>query len=149
MSLWEYANPVKFLALSARVQPFAWAAAAIGIIVGLSWGFFATPDDFRQGATVKIIYIHVPAAWIAINAWIMMLIASLVWLVRRHHVSALAAKAAAPVGLVMTVIGLITGAIWGQPMWGTRWAWEPRLPSCLVLFLLYLGYIPLGEGREA
>lgn len=148
MSLWEYANPVKFLALSARVQPFAWAAAAIGIIVGLSWGFFGTPDDFRQGATVKIIYIHVPAAWIAINAWIMMLIASLVWLVRRHHVSALAAKAAAPVGLVMTVIGLITGAIWGQPMWGTWWAWDPRLTSFLILFLFYLGYIALWEAVE-
>lgn len=148
MSLWEYANPVKFLALSARVQPFAWAAAAIGIIVGLSWGFFATPDDFRQGATVKIIYIHVPAAWIAINAWIMMLVASLVWLVRRHHVSALAAKAAAPVGLVMTVIGLITGAIWGQPMWGTWWAWDPRLTSFLILFLFYLGYIALWEAVE-
>lgn len=148
MSLWEYANPVKFLALSARVQPFAWAAAAIGIFVGLSWGFFWTPDDFRQGATVKIIYIHVPAAWIAINAWIMMLLASLVWLVRRHHVSALAAKAAAPVGLVMTVIGLLTGAIWGQPMWGTWWAWDPRLTSFLILFLFYLGYIALWEAVE-
>ena len=148
MSLWEYANPVKFLALSARVQPFAWAAAAVGIVVGLAWGFFGTPDDFRQGSTVKIIYIHVPAAWIAINAWIMMLVASLVWLVRRHHVSALAAKAAAPVGLVMTVIGLLTGAIWGQPMWGTWWAWDPRLTSFLILFLFYLGYIALWEAVE-
>jgi heme exporter protein C len=148
MSLWEYANPVKFLALSARVQPVAWAAALIGIVVGLSWGFFATPDDFRQGSTVKIIYIHVPSAWIAINAWIMMLVASLIWLVRRHHVSALAARAAAPVGLVMTVIGLLTGAIWGQPMWGTWWAWDPRLTSFLILFLFYLGYIALWEAVE-
>ena len=148
MSLWEYANPVKFLALSARVQPIAWAAAAIGIVVGLGWGFFGTPDDFRQGSTVKIIYIHVPSAWIAVNAWIMMLIASLIWLVRRHHVSALAARAAAPVGLVMTVIGLLTGAIWGQPMWGTWWAWDPRLTSFLILFLFYLGYIALWEAVE-
>lgn len=148
MSLWEYANPVKFLALSARVQPIAWAAAAIGIVVGLGWGFFGTPNDFRQGSTVKIIYIHVPSAWIAINAWIMMLIASLIWLVRRHHVSALAARAAAPVGLVMTVIGLLTGAIWGQPMWGTWWAWDPRLTSFLILFLFYLGYIALWEAVE-
>ena len=148
MSLWEYANPVKFLALSARLQPIAWAAAAIGIVVGLGWGFFGTPDDFRQGSTVKIIYIHVPSAWIAINAWIMMLIASLIWLVRRHHVSALAARAAAPVGLVMTVIGLLTGAIWGQPMWGTWWAWDPRLTSFLILFLFYLGYIALWEAVE-
>ncbi|WP_298861933.1 heme ABC transporter permease [uncultured Sulfitobacter sp.] len=148
MSLWEYANPVKFLALSARVQPFAWGAAALGIAVGLVWGFFATPDDFRQGSTIKIIYIHVPSAWIAINAWIMMLVASLIWLVRRHHVSALAAKAAAPIGLVMTVIGLLTGAIWGQPMWGTWWAWDPRLTSFLILFLFYLGYIALWEAVE-
>ncbi|MBB3995361.1 heme exporter protein C [Sulfitobacter undariae] len=148
MSLWKYANPVKFLALSARVQPYAWAAAAIGILIGLGWGFFATPDDFRQGSTIKIIYIHVPAAWIAINAWIMMLFASLVWLVRRHHVSALAAKAAAPIGLVMTVIGLITGAVWGQPMWGTWWVWDPRLTSFLILFLFYLGYIALWEAID-
>jgi heme exporter protein C len=148
LSLWKYANPVLFLALSARVQPYAWAAAAIGIVVGLGWGFFATPDDFRQGSTIKIIYIHVPAAWIAINAWIMMLIASLIWLVRRHHVSALAAKAAAPVGLVMTVIGLVTGAVWGQPMWGPWWAWDPRLTSFLILFLFYLGYIALWEAVE-
>jgi heme exporter protein C len=148
MSLWEYANPVRFLALSAKVQPFAWAAAAIGITVGLAWGFFGTPDDFRQGSTIKIIYIHVPSAWIAINAWIMMLIASLIWLVRRHHVSALAARAAAPVGLVMTVIGLLTGALWGQPMWGTWWAWDPRLTSFLILFLFYLGYIALWEAVE-
>jgi heme exporter protein C len=148
MSFWEYANPVKFLALSARVQPFAWGAAAVGIFVGLVWGFFFTPDDFRQGSTIRIIYIHVPSAWIAINAWIMMLIASLIWLVRRHHVSALAAKAAAPVGLVMTVIGLLTGALWGQPMWGTWWAWDPRLTSFLTLFLFYLGYIALWQAIE-
>lgn len=148
MSLWEYANPVKFLALSARVQPFAWAAAAFGISVGLLWGFFATPDDYRQGASIKIIYIHVPSAWIAINAWIMMLVASLVWLVRRHHVSALAAKAAAPIGLIMTVIGLLTGAIWGQPIWGTWWEWDPRLTSFLILSLFYIGYIALWEAIE-
>ncbi|MEQ6247642.1 heme ABC transporter permease [Sulfitobacter sp. HNIBRBA3233] len=148
MSVWEYANPVRFLALSAKVQPYAWGLAALGIATGLIWGFFGTPDDFRQGSTVKIIYLHVPAAWIAINAWIMMLLASLVWLVRRHHVSALAAKAAAPVGLVMTVIGLLTGAIWGQPMWGTWWAWDPRLTSFLILFLFYLGYIALWAAIE-
>ncbi|WP_138923708.1 heme ABC transporter permease [Sulfitobacter sp. BSw21498] len=148
MSLWEYANPVKFLGLSARVQPFVWGGAALCLAVGLLWGFFATPDDYRQGSTVKIIYLHVPAALMAINAWFMMLVASLIWLIRRHHVSALAAKAAAPVGIVMTVIALITGAIWGQPMWGTWWAWDPRLTSFLILFLFYLGYIALWEAVE-
>jgi heme exporter protein C len=84
----------------------------------------------------------------AINAWVMMLVASLIWLVRRHHVSALAAKAAAPVGIAMTVIGLVTGAIWGQPMWGTWWAWDPRLTSFLILFLFYLGYMALWAAIE-
>lgn len=148
MSLWEYANPKKFLNLSTRVLPFLWAAALGCLVIGLTWGFFFTPDDFRQGSTVKIIYIHVPSAFIAINAWLMMLVASLIWIVRRHHVSALAAKAAAPVGVVMTVIGLATGAIWGQPMWGTYWAWDPRLTSFLILFLFYLGYIALWEAIE-
>jgi len=148
MSLWEYANPVKFLGLSARVQPFLWAAAAICVVVGLVWGFFGTPDDYRQGSTVKIIYLHVPAALMAINAWFMMLVASLIWLIRRHHVSALAAKAAAPVGITMTLIALVTGAIWGQPMWGTWWAWDPRLTSFLILFLFYLGYSALWEAVE-
>ena len=148
MSLWEYANPVKFLRLSERVLPTLWVLAISSTVVGLLWGFFFTPDDIRQGSTVKIIYIHVPAALMAINAWFMMLVASLIWLIRRHHVSALAAKAAAPVGVVMTLIALITGAIWGQPMWGTWWVWDPRLTSFLILFLFYLGYIALWEAIE-
>ena len=148
MSLWEYANPVKFLRLSERVLPWCWAGAAVFLVVGLVWGFFLTPDDFRQGSTVKIIYLHVPSALMAINAWFMMLVASLIWIIRRHHVSALAARAAAPVGIVMTLIALFTGAIWGQPMWGTWWAWDPRLTSFLILFLFYLGYVALWEAVE-
>ena len=146
--MWEYANPKKFLATSERVLPFFWGAAAICLVVGLIWGFFFTPDDFRQGSTVKIIYLHVPSAMMAINIWVMMLVTSLVWIVRRHHVSALAARAAAPVGIVMTLIALATGAIWGQPMWGTWWAWDPRLTSFLILFLFYLGYVALWEAIE-
>ena len=84
----------------------------------------------------------------AVSAWFMMLAGSLIWLIRRHHVSALAAKAAAPVGLTFTLIGLVTGAIWGQPMWGTWWAWDPRLTSFLILGLFYLGYIALWEAIE-
>lgn len=148
MSLWEYANPVKFLGLSERILPWLWVGAFACLLIGLLWGFFFTPDDFRQGSTVKIIYLHVPAALMAINAWFMMLVAALIWIIRRHHVSALAAKAAAPVGVVMTLIALLTGAIWGQPMWGTWWAWDPRLTSFLILFLFYLGYIALWEAIE-
>ena len=111
-------------------------------------GFFFTPNDFRQGATVKIIYIHVPAAIMGSGTWFMMLAASLVWVIRRHHVSALAAKAAAPVGMVFTLIGLFTGAVWGQPMWGTWWEWDPRLTAFLILFLFYLGYMALWAAVE-
>ncbi|WP_439142526.1 heme ABC transporter permease [Planktotalea sp.] len=148
MSLWEYANPVKFMALSGRVLPWTAALSAICLVVGLIWGFFFTPDDFRQGSTVKIIYLHVPSALMAINVWFMMLVTSLIWIIRRHHISALAAKAAAPIGVVMTLIALITGAIWGQPMWGTWWVWDPRLTSFLILFLFYLGYIALWAAIE-
>ncbi len=148
MSMWELANPKRFMGWTAPVLPWAFGGAALCLTVGLIWGFFFTPDDFRQGSTVKIIYLHVPSALMAINAWFMMLVASLIWLVRRHHVSALAAKAAAPVGIVMTLMALFTGAIWGQPMWGTYWAWDPRLTSFLILFLFYLGYVALWAAID-
>ena len=148
MSVWEYANPKKFMGWTRPLLPWTFALAGVCLAVGLIWGFFFTPDDFRQGSTVKIIYLHVPSALMAINAWIMMLVASLIWVVRRHHVSALAARAAAPVGLVFTLIALLTGGIWGMPMWGTYWAWDPRLTSFLILFLFYLGYIALWEAIE-
>ncbi|MBE3638632.1 heme ABC transporter permease CcmC [Mangrovicoccus algicola] len=147
-SLWEYANPAAFARMVSKVLPLLSCAALACLAAGLVWGFFFTPDDYRQGATVKIIYLHVPAAMVAINAWLMMLAASLVWLIRRHHVSALAARAAAPVGLVMTLIGLATGAIWGQPMWGSWWEWDPRLTAFLILCLFYLGYIALWQAVE-
>ena len=148
MSIWEYANPLKFMGWTAPLVPVLSVMAAVALSVGLIWGYFFTPDDYRMGASVKIIYIHVPSAMMAINAWAMMLVASLIWIVRRHHVSALAAKAAAPIGLIMTVIALITGAIWGQPMWGTWWAWDPRLTSFLILFLFYLGYIAMWAAID-
>jgi heme exporter protein C len=148
MSIWEYANPVRFMRLTDKILPWVAGLAVIALAVGLIWGFFFTPDDYKQGSTVKILYIHVPAATMAVSAWFMMLVTSLIWLVRRHHVSALSAKAAAPVGMVLTLVGLVTGAIWGQPMWGTWWAWDPRLTSFLILFLFYLGYIALWEAIE-
>ena len=133
-SIWEYANPRKFIATTDRVLPWISVGAVVCLALGLVWGFFFTPEDYRQGSTVKIIYLHVPSALMAINAWLMMLVASLVWIVRRHHVSALAARAAAPVGAVMTLIALA--------------AWDPRLTSFLILFLFYLGYIALWEAVE-
>jgi heme exporter protein C len=136
------------MAFTDRVMGPAFVLAGVALSFGLVWGFFFTPNDFRQGSTVKIIYLHVPSAFMAINIWVMMLVTSLVWLIRRHHVSALAAKAAAPVGVTMTLIALMTGAIWGQPMWGTFWVWDPRLTSFLILFLFYLGYIALWSAID-
>ena len=148
MSIWEYANPVKFMQTSGWLLPWLVAALVLTLVPGLVWGFFFTPQAAEFGATVKVIYVHVPAATFAINIWVMMLVTSLIWLIRRHHVSALAAKAAAPIGMVMTLIALITGAIWGQPMWGTWWEWDPRLTSFLILFLFYLGYMALWEAID-
>ena len=146
-SIWEYANPVKFMRVSGAMLPYVAGGAAVCTLGGLVWGFL-TPEDYRQGATVKIVFLHVPAALMAINCWLMMLVASLIWIIRRHHVSALAAKAAAPIGAVMTVIALVTGAIWGQPMWGTWWEWDPRLTSFLILLFFYIGYIALWSAVE-
>ena len=148
MNIWEYANPRRFTAVTDRLLPVLVPMAAICLTCALFWGFFLTPDDYRQGSTVKIIYLHVPAALMTINAWIMMLVASLIWLIRRHHVSALLAKSAAHVGIVFTLVALLTGAIWGKPMWGTYWAWDPRLTSFLILFLFYLGYLALWSAIE-
>src|SRR5690606_38348425 len=148
MSFWEYANPRRFMQTSAWALPWVAAAAVATLAAGMIWGFFYTPEADRFRSTVKILYIHVPSAMMAINIWVMMLVTSLIWLVRRHHVSVLAAKAAAPIGMTMTLIALMTGAIWGQPMWGTWWAWDARLTAFLILFVFYLGYIALWEAVE-
>ena len=148
MSLWEYANPKRFMQVSGVLLPWVAGLAAVALGTGLIWGFFYTPDADKFGSTVKIIYLHVPAATMATSAWMMMLVASLIWLIRRHHVSALAAKAAAPIGLTFTIIGLVTGAIWGQPMWGSWWEWDPRLTVFLILALFYFGYIALWSAIE-
>lgn len=146
--LWEWANPVKFMWFSGKALPWLVALTVLTMGVGLVWGFFFTPEAAKFGSSVKIIYVHVPTATMGISAWYMMVVASLIWLVRRHHVSALAAKAAAPVGMMFTVAALLTGAIWGEPMWGTYWAWDPRLTSFLILFLFYLGYMALWGAIE-
>ena len=146
--IWEWANPVKFMWFSGLALPWLIGATALAMGIGFIWGFFFTPEAVNFGSTVKIIYVHVPSAFMAISAWFMMVVASVIWLVRRHHVSALAAKAAAPVGATFTVIALATGALWGQPMWGTWWAWDPRLTSFLILFLFYLGYMALWAAIE-
>ena len=147
-SIWEIANPKRFVSISGKLIPLLAIITIFSLGVGVSWGIFFTPDDFRQGSAVKIIYIHVPSAFLAINIYIMMLITSIIWLVRRHHVSLLAAKAAAPIGLTMTLVAIITGAIWGKPIWGTYWVWDPRLTSFAILLMFYIGYISIWSALE-
>jgi len=151
-SFWHFANPARFAGIVNRVVLPLGVLTTLLLAVGLVWGLLFAPPDYLQGSAVKIIFVHVPSALMAINCWIMMLIASIIWVVRRHRTSILAARAAAPVGMAMAVIALITGAVWGEPIWGTFWAWEPRLTSFLILFLHYLVYMLLWkvlDGRDS
>ena len=148
MSVWKFANPNLFLKWSAKVVPVSATLAALLLVLGFVWGGMFTPDDYRQGSAVKILFVHVPSAFLAINIYFMMFIASLIWLIKRHHVSALAAKAAAPIGIAMTLIALVTGAIWGQPMWGTPWVWDPRLTSFAIMLAFYISYISLWSAMS-
>ena len=147
MSLIDLANPTKFLALTARVLPWLAAVTATLLAIGLYQSAMA-PDDYQQGATVKIMFIHVPAAWLGVFAWIVMSAAALGTLVWRHPLADVAAKAAAPIGAAFTLMCLVTGSLWGRPMWGTYWVWDARLTSVLVLFLMYLGVIALWRTMD-
>jgi heme exporter protein C len=142
MPLIDLANPSRFLALVGRLAPWLAAATLILFAFGIYQAVLA-PDDYQQGATAKIMFIHVPAAWLAMGCWTIMTIAALGTLVWRHPLADVAAKAAAPIGAAFTLICLVTGSLWGRPMWGTYWVWDARLTSVLVLFLMYLGVIAL------
>ena len=143
---WKFSNPVLFKKLSGLISPLAGIIAILAIIPGLVWGVLFTNPDYKQMETVKIIFIHVPAAFLAINIYLMMTITSLIWLVRRHYVSALAAKSASIIGLTMTIVTIITGSLWGSSTWGTYWVWDPRLTSFAILLCFYVGYILLWQA---
>ncbi len=147
MSLIDLANPTKFLALTARVLPWLAAVTAILLAIGLYQSAMA-PDDYQQGATVKIMFIHVPNAWLSMFVWGVMCAAALGTLVWRHPLADVAQKAAAPIGAAFTFLALVTGSLWGRPMWGTYWEWDARLTSVLILFLMYLGLIALWRAVE-
>jgi heme exporter protein C len=142
MPLIDLANPSRFLALVDRLLPWLAAATLVAFAFGINQAVVA-PDDYQQGATAKIMYIHVPSAWLAMGCWTVMTIAALGTLVWRHPLADVAAKAAAPIGAAFTLMCLVTGSLWGRPMWGTYWVWDARLTSVLVLFLMYLGVIAL------
>ena len=141
------ANPTRFMALSGAMLPWLWALAAAVTLGGLVWAWNA-PLDYQQGETVRIMYIHVPAAWFAMFAYMVMAISALGTLIWRHPLADVSIRAAAPIGAAFTLICLVTGSLWGRPMWGTWWVWDARLTSVFVLFLMYLGVIALGRAME-
>ena len=148
MALIDLANPTRFLTLAARLLPWLATATLIAFVVGVVMAFNA-PDDYQQGATVKIMFLHVPAAWLSMFCWAIMSAAALGTLVWRHPLADVAAKAAAPIGAALTLLCLVTGSLWGRPMWGTYWQWgDARLTSVFILFLLYLGVIALYQTAE-
>ena len=144
----RFANPARFLRIAGVVQPWAAGLTVVLLIPGLYLALFASPEDYQQGDTVRIMYVHVPAAWMALFVYAGMAVSSAVGLVWKHPLADLFTKAAAPVGAGFTAICLITGSLWGAPMWGTWWVWDARLTSVLVLFFLYLGYLALVNAFD-
>lgn len=141
------ANPTRFMSLSERLLPWVTGAAVVLVLAGLVMAFGA-PLDYQQGHTAKIMYIHVPSAWLSMAGYSLVAISSFGLLVFRHPLADVSAKAAAPIGAAFTFLCLVTGSLWGKPMWGAFWAWDPRLTSVLILFFLYLGLIALRSGIE-
>ncbi len=146
--MWKYANPYLFLDLSAKLVPW-FAGATVGLlIVGLYISLIGSPPDYQQGDSVRIMYVHVPAAWMSLFCYVFMASASFGGLIWRHALADLAAKSTAPIGACFTFLALFTGSFWGKPMWGDWWVWDARVTSVLILFFLYLGYMALWETIE-
>jgi heme exporter protein C len=147
VTLTDFANPTRFLRVADAAIPWLAGATALAFAFAIDRAILA-PDDYQQGATVKIMFLHVPSAWLGVLCWGLMTVAALGTLVWRHPLADVTAKAAAPIGAAFTLLCLVTGALWGRPEWGTYWVWDARLTSELILFLLYLGVIALWRTVE-
>lgn len=141
-----FANPTRFLKLAAWLTPLLLLSGLVMVAISLVWGLYYVPPDRLMGETVRILFIHVPSAWLGMGGWTAIAISSLVYLVWKHPLAAISARAAAVPGMVFTAICLATGSIWGRPTWGTWWEWDGRLTSMLVLLFLYFGYIALSQA---
>ncbi len=146
--LHRFANPGRFLRLSGAVLPWLAGAGILLTALGLGWGLFGAPADYQQGDTVRIIYVHVPAAQMALGGYLALALASLTAIIWRHPLADLAAAEIGPVGAAFTALCLATGSLWGKPMWGTWWIWDARLTSMLILFFLYLGHVALVRAFD-
>jgi heme exporter protein C len=144
----KFANPNTFLKIANAALPVTWTISIALLAVGLYGALIAAPPDYQQGETVRIMFVHVPAAWLAMMIYSVMAIASAIALIFRHPLADVAAKAAAPIGAVFCALALVTGSIWGKPMWGAWWVWDARLTSMFVLMLLYVGYIAIWQAIE-
>jgi heme exporter protein C len=142
------ANPTRFMVLADAILPWLTGLTAILLLVGLYLAFFVAPPDYQQGETVKIMFIHVPFAWLAMMGYAIITISSIGSLIWRHPMADVSAKTAAPIGACFTLLALVTGSLWGKPMWGTYWVWDARLTSVLILFFLYLGLMALWQAIE-
>lgn len=143
------ANPARFRRFSQRVLPGLGFATALMVVVGFYMAFFVAPEDYQQGNTVRIMFVHVPSAWLSMAGYALLAGLGASLLVWRHPLAALMARAAAPVGASFAAVCLLTGSLWGRPMWGTYWVWDARLTSMLLLFFLYLGHIALSRAYDS
>ena len=148
MSIHYFANPTRFTRLAGKIQPWVGRLTIILMAVGLYFALVQVPEDYQQGDTVRIMFIHVPSAWMALFCYSFLAVASAVALIWKHPLADLAAKASAPIGASFTFLALVTGSLWGKPMWGTWWVWDARLTSVLILLFLYLGYMALWQAIE-
>ncbi len=148
MAMHRFANPLRYQRIADAVLPWAGGAATLLTLLGLYLALIVAPPDYQQGQAYRIMYVHVPAAWMALLVYALMAIASAIGIVWRHPLAETATRAAAPIGAAFTAIALVTGSLWGKPMWGTFWVWDARLTSVLILFFLYLGYIALYEAFD-
>ncbi len=146
--LHRFANPTRFLRLADVIQPWAAGLTLVLMVSGLYFALIGSPSDYQQGETVRIMYIHVPSAWMALFCYTALAVASGVALIWKHPLADLAARATAPIGAGFTFLALVTGSLWGKPMWGTWWVWDARLTSVLILFFLYLGYMALQDAFD-
>ena len=144
----KMANPTRFQRLAKQFMPFCFWGFSLCFIWGLYLSLFASPPDYQQGEAVRIMYIHVPSAWIALSSYLGLGICALFFLVWRHPLGDIAARAIAPIGTGFSALTLITGSLWGYPIWGTWWVWDARLTSMLVLFFFFLGYMAMAVGFE-